>query len=49
MKSNVNLRDEKKEYIDMNYAQVLKMCEFMNNGMSEEEAKKKALEVVLDE
>lgn len=38
MKSQIIIKDEKKEYPDMTLEQITKMVEYLNQGMSEEEA-----------
>lgn len=46
MKSQVIIKDNKKEYPDMTLEQITKMVDYLNQGMSEEEAKAKVLEEV---
>lgn len=46
MKSQIIIKDDKKEYPNMTLEQITKMVEYLNQGMSEEEAKAKALEEV---
>ena len=43
MKSTVAIKTESKEYPDMTFAQLKRMVELMNQGISEEEAKARAL------
>jgi len=46
IKVGISVQGEAKEYPDMTFAQVKKMVEYLNQGLTEEEAKKKALEEV---
>ena len=39
----IKISGEKKEYPDMTYDQIVKMVEYLNQGMTEEEAKAKAM------
>ena len=43
MKSIVAIKIESKEYPDMTFEQLKRMVELMNQGISEEEAKARAL------
>lgn len=43
MKSDVLIKTEAKEYKDMTFDQIKKMVEYLNQGMSENEAKEKAM------
>jgi len=43
MKANLNVLTEAKEYPDMTFEQLKRMVELMNQGISEEEAKARAL------
>ena len=43
MKSTVAIKTERKEYPDMTFAQLKRMVELMNQGISEKEAKARAL------
>lgn len=45
----INVIGEAKEYPEMTHAQVVEMCRLMNEGMSETEAKAKALEMIANE
>lgn len=46
MNSQVIIKDDKKEYPDMSLDQLKIMVKYLNAGLTEEEAKKKALEEV---
>lgn len=46
LKNSVLVEDEKKEYPDMTLEQIKVMVKYLNAGLTEEEAKKKALEEV---
>jgi len=43
MRSSVTVQTDKQEYPDMTFAQLQRMVELMNQGISEEEAKARAL------
>lgn len=49
IKLGVSTVGEAKEFPEMTYAQVVEMCRLMNEGMSEAEAKTKAMEMIADE
>ena len=46
LKNSVVVLDEKQEYPDMTIEQIKVMVKYLNAGLTEEEAKKKALEEI---